>query len=106
MSLDDDVKRSQPRFISYPELAVKMHPYIQSYPWAQQTLKDMWLTGAPVPQDYCPGKVPCENHPFCTHQRRIIHPNQFRKWWEDVRERASVEISVNAALNKMGGEAY
>jgi len=98
--LDDKARREQPRLVSYPQLVIRLFPLLKGWSWAQDALRDLWLLGAPVPQDHCPGNVPCKAYPRCNHIRRVLLPAQFKKWWDEVRERQSIEIAAKALLDK------
>jgi hypothetical protein len=92
----------EPRMVTYQELYNKLFPYVQGYKWGQDTIRDLWLKGAPVPQDSCPGGKPCDKFPDCEHIRRILYPNQFEMWWNDVREKQSLDIAASEALRSVG----
>jgi len=58
-----------PLQVTYPELAAILQPITVGYKWGEGTIRDLWLLGAPLPQDTA---------------RRIVFPNQLAKWLEDV----------------------
>lgn len=93
--LDDIVQRMQPRMVSYPELECKLLPYVTGFKWGRDAIRDLWLKGAPAPQDKCPGNKPCKAYPRCNHIRRIILPNYFAAWWAEVGERQEQELAAS-----------
>jgi hypothetical protein len=101
-SLDDQVRSHAPRAVTYPELKRKLWPYIVGYAWAKDTLWDLWKMGAPVPQDKCPGNVPCKQYPKCMHIRRVLYPTHFEKWWADIAERQGSELVSGEILGRLG----
>jgi len=98
--LADDIKREKPRLVSYPQLMAKLMPLLGGWKWAEDALRDLWLLGAPVPQDRCPGNVPCKAYPRCNHIRRVLLPTQFKQWWDEVSERQSIEVAAQVMLKK------
>jgi hypothetical protein len=74
-----------PRLVTYEELCVKLLPMCQGWPWAQDAIRDLWLKGSPVP-------VP--EHAL---ERRILLSGQFRKWWMEIQQRMSIDVSVEIA---------
>ena len=63
---------NRPVIITEQALVAKLLPYIRGYPWALDTIGDLWRMGAPIP-----------NSDFdCEH--RILTPSRFRDWWADV----------------------
>lgn len=73
----------RPRVVTEADLVATLTPYIVGYPWALDTIGDLWRMGAPDPSPRLPG----------TPERRILNPGQFAKWWKDVAERAGVELT-------------
>ncbi len=61
-----------PLQVTYAELVAILQPITAGYVWGENTIKDLWLMGAPVPQT--PGK-------------RIVFPGPLTKWLEDVLQR-------------------
>lgn len=93
----------RPRLVTFPRLVVVLltnYPSLKSWPWAVNAIRDLWLLGAPIPQDRCPGNKPCEAYPVCNHIRRVLLPNVFEKWWDEVRTRQSLEIAAETVLQK------
>ena len=99
-NLKTDMRRERPRLVSYPELVAKLMPKLLGWKWAQDALRDLWLLGAPVPQDRCPGNKPCKAYPRCNHIRRVLYPQQFEKWWDEVCQRQSLGIAARTMLDK------
>ena len=58
-----------PLQVTYTQLATILQPITVGYKWGEDTIRDLWLLGAPTPQDTA---------------RRIVFPNQLAKWLEDV----------------------
>jgi len=88
------------RQVTFPELYRILSPYVVGYKWGRDTIRDLWLKGAPVPQDVCPGGVPCKAYPYCNHIRRFIYPNHLQEWWDDVSDRVSLDIAVSAVFER------
>ena len=71
------------------ELVTKLLPYIQGYPWALDTIGDLWRMGAPVP-----------HRPIGTpYEQRILIPSQFKRWWADVQRRMGHNLSPREILH-------
>ena len=98
----DRLQSLQPRMVSYEELYNTLFPYVQGYKWGRDTIYDLWKMGAPVPMDRCPGGKPCKQYPNCEHVRHFLYPSHFEKWWTDVREKISLEISVGEVMSGIG----
>ena len=90
-----------PRLVTYPELATKLLPYVVGYKWGRETIHDLWIKGAPMPNDGCPGKVACRAFPECQHIRRVLLPNYFAEWWTDVSKRIGKDISAETILRNI-----
>ncbi len=58
-----------PLQVTYAQLQAILQPITEGYAWGEGTIRDLWLLGAPTPQDL---------------QRRIVFPGQLAKWLEDV----------------------
>ena len=65
-------KRLPPLQVTYDELDKILGPLTLGYAWGEGTIRDLWLMGAPVPQE---------------PTRRIVFPPQLAKWLEDVLNR-------------------
>lgn len=63
---------NQPRIVTLAELESKLLPLCYGNKWALSTIKDLWTKGAPIPQP--------EGEP----ERRILIPEQFKLWWDDL----------------------
>lgn len=61
-----------PLQVSLPELKAILLPLTMGYAWGEGTIHDLWIMGAPLPQDT---------------SKRIVFPNQLAKWLEDVLNR-------------------
>lgn len=61
-----------PLQVTYTELCTILQPITLGYAWGEGTIRDLWLLGAPTPQDTA---------------RRIVFPGQLAKWLEDVLNR-------------------
>lgn len=62
-------KRIPPLQVSLSELKTILQPLTMGYKWGESTIYDLWILGAPVPQE---------------PTKRIVFPNQLAKWLEDV----------------------
>lgn len=69
MSIVTRWQRLPPLQVTYPELRTRLAPITAGYAWGENTIRDLWLLGAPLPQD---------------PNRRIVFPGQLAKWLEDV----------------------
>jgi hypothetical protein len=92
-----------PRLVTYPELFRKLSVYTHGWPWAEDSIRDLWLLGSPVPQDECPGGKPCKSYPICNHIRRVLIPEQFAKWWKEVGDRQAEFIGAKIITDNLGG---
>ena len=92
----------QPKLVTYPELLRKLEPYTRGWPWATDSIRDLWLLGAPMPMDKCPGDTPCKAYPNCNHIRRVLIPEHFAKWWEEVGQRQAELIGAKEVVGKIG----
>ena len=74
--------------LSEAELVARLLPHIAGYPWALDTIGDLWRMGAPLP-----------NTPVGTpREKRIILPGQFQRWWDDVCKRQGVAVQAAEVL--------
>lgn len=78
----------KPRIVTEAELVSTLMPFMLGYPWALDTVGDLWRMGAPDPSPRLPG----------TPERRILLPGQFAKWWADVSARAGVDIAPRKVI--------
>ena len=78
----------KPRIVTEADLVATLAPYMTGYPWALDTIGDLWRMGAPDPSPRLPG----------TPERRILLPGQFAKWWADVAARAGVELAPRKVI--------
>jgi hypothetical protein len=92
----------QPKLVTYPELRRKLEVYTRGWPWAEDAIRDLWLMGAPMPMDKCPGNTPCKAYPSCDHIRRVLIPEAFAKWWAEVGERQAELIGAKEVASKIG----
>ncbi len=65
----DEFKTLPPLQVTFPQLQAILQPITAGYVWGEGTIRDLWLLGAPTPQDTT---------------RRIVFPGQLAKWLEDV----------------------
>lgn len=88
----------QARLVTYPDLRRKLLPYVGGWKWAEDAIRDLWLLGAPIPNDRCPEaeetNKPCKAYPFCNHIRRVLLPGAFADWWEEVASKEALDIAV------------
>lgn len=110
-SLDTDIR---PRLVSIYELLSKLLPLMEGYAWAEDALMDLWKMGAPDPS---PNSQPCQAghctlaqrglHPCvpkwgCALEKRVLLPQQFGKWWQDVAQRQGLDLTAAQALDLPG----
>lgn len=65
-------KKLPPLQVTYAQIVAILGPLTLGYSWGENTIRDLWLMGAPTP-DSTP-----------TNERRIVFPGQLAKWLEDV----------------------
>ena len=65
-------KNLPPLQVTQAELRAILLPITVGYAWGEGTIHDLWLLGAPTPQDTA---------------RRIVFPGQLAIWLEDVLNR-------------------
>lgn len=78
----------RPRIVTEADLVATLMPYIMGYPWALDTIGDLWRMGAPDPAPRLPGQP----------ERRILNPGQFATWWADVSARAGAYSTTNQVI--------
>lgn len=78
----------KPRIVTFDDLQATLLPIIQEYPWAMDTLRDLWLMGAPDPSP----------RPINSPEKRILNPGQFANWWADVVERMGLPLTPNEII--------
>lgn len=87
MSITDSILRPdeimRPRIVSLKDLQDKLLPYCVGYAWAEGAIVDLWKKGAPVPQS--DPQAP---------ERRILIPEYFSQWWQDVQQRMGYEATA------------
>lgn len=102
---DQDVYRpdlGQPRLVTYPELLEKLKVYTRGWSWGEDSIRDLWLLGAPMPMDICPGNTPCKSYPICNHIRRVLIPEHFAEWWREVGDRQAEAIGAKEVVSTIG----
>ena len=77
--------------MTWNELLKALLPKIEQYPWAMDTIVDLWRLCAPTPDTIL---TPYPN----PNEKRIIHPGQFAKWWGDVRQKMGYEMTAAEAI--------
>jgi len=81
----------RPRIVTWGEMLKTLLPYIEHYPWAMDTIGDLWRMCTPTPNQVLrPDPVPTET--------RIIMPNDFAKWWADVQQQMGIEATPNEVI--------
>lgn len=65
----EQFRKLPPLQVTYNELVAILQPITLGYAWGEGTMRDLWLLGAPTPQDT---------------SKRIVFPGQLAKWLEDV----------------------
>ena len=73
----------KPKIVTEADLVEVLTPYIVGYPWALDTIGDLWRMGAPDPSPRLIGQP----------ERRILLPRQFAAWWKDVQARQGVDLT-------------
>lgn len=79
---------NQPRIVTLADLKQKLLPICAGYKWAEKAITDLWLTGAPVPQQSL-------NEP----EKRILLPNQFEQWFNQVNQRMGYGLTATDAYS-------
>lgn len=83
-------RKQPPLIVTYSELFDILYPITRGYAWGENTIRDLWTLGAPMP--YSTG-------------RRIVFPGQLAKWLEDVLNRQGRPLSDAAkAYNDLQGK--
>lgn len=77
---------SKPRVVTEADLIEVLTPYIVGFPWALDTIGDLWRMGAPDPSPRRPG----------TPERRVLLPGAFARWWAEVQARAGSSATPEA----------
>lgn len=70
----------QPKIVTFDQLRATLLPIVTGYKWAEDTLRDLWLLGAPIPN-------PLDGQP----EKRILLPTQFRTWFDDVQKKMGID---------------
>jgi hypothetical protein len=88
----------QPRIITWNDLLTTVYPYIEGYPWALDTLGDLWRMGAPDPQSSIDTTHTAASALMMPtpelQEKRILLPSQFKKWWQDVCNRQGLDPNI------------
>jgi len=79
-----------PVVMSLQQLKYTLLPFTAGYKWGEETIRDLWILGAPMPP--MPGASPVAD------DVRLIVPSQLMKWLEDVLTRQGRPLSTSAAL--------
>lgn len=80
----------KPRIVTEADLVATLMPYMVGYPWALDTIGDLWRMGAPDMTPRLPG-LP---------EKRILNPGQFAKWWADVSQRSGADLTANQVTRR------
>lgn len=95
-----------PRMVSLKEMRDKLVPLIGGWKWADDAINDLWLKGAPDPQNcVCPRRPHCKIRE-CPHVKRVLLPGQFAKWWKEVAERQGFELEAIKTKAVKDGQRY
>ena len=79
-----------PVCLSYGNLCRILSPLVEGYAWGQDTIRDLWLLGAPMPPAVgaaAPGETV-----------RLIVPSQLMAWLTDVLNRQGRPLDEAATL--------
>ena len=79
----------RPVTMTYQALHAALEPIARGYPWAEGTIRDLWLLGSPQPPQF--GSQ-------AGLDERLILPSQLMAWLEDVLNRQGRPLSTSAAL--------
>lgn len=80
----------KPRIVTEADLVATLMPYMLGYPWALDTIGDLWRMGAPDMTPRLPGQP----------EKRILNPGQFAKWWADVSKRSGADLTANQVTRR------
>lgn len=81
-----DTVFDKPRIVTWNQMQAAILPHIQGYPWALDTLGDLWRMCTPTPNQVLrPDTAGTET--------RIVLPNDFATWWADVQQRMGIDKS-------------
>ena len=76
-----------PLIMTYDQLLKTLGPITFGYKWGEETIRDLWLLGAPTP-DSGPTTI----------DKRIVFPSQLSKWLEDVLRRQGRPLTEIASV--------
>lgn len=76
-----------PRIVSFAQLQAVLLPIVSGYPWAEDSLHDLWKLGAPIPGQ--PGAA----------ERRILLPQKFLAWWGEVQQKMGIATPGETIYN-------
>lgn len=76
----------QPKIVTFDELFKVLFPLTNNWSWAVDSIRDLWLLGAPVPSFGI-------NQP----EMRILFPSQFKKWYQEIQQRMGLQVKPGDA---------
>ena len=79
----EEFRNFPPLQVTYPQIVAILSPITTGYAWGEGTIRDLWLLGAPTPQDTT---------------RRIVFPGQLAKWLEDVLTKQGRPLDESAKI--------
>ncbi len=74
-----------PLVVTYNELLRILQPITMGYSWGEQTIRDLWLLGAVIP-----------NRNPMAPTKRIVFPGKLAEWLADVLEKKGQPLDVGA----------
>lgn len=79
----EEFRNLPPLQVTYAQIVAILSPITVGYAWGEGTIRDLWMLGAPTPQDTT---------------RRIVFPGQLAKWLEDVLTKQGRPLDESAKI--------
>ena len=76
-------RKLPPITATYDELVTILQPLTMGYKWGEDTIRDLWKLGAPLPHDV---------------NKRIVFPNKLADWLADVLEKKGQPLDAAARV--------
>lgn len=89
-----------PLIMTYRQLRQVLAPVVGDYKWADDTVWDLWIQGAPMPAN------PGESLFAGAAIKRLIVPSQLSAWLEDVLNRQGRPLDDAAKLYAQWAAGY
>lgn len=80
----NEPRQYKPLILSYRELESVLFPYIVTNAWGIDTIRDLWMVGAPIPG--------------VGEERRVILPGKLMEWLKDVLNTNGQPLDARAGI--------